>query len=89
MRIRLATALGVALPFPGPECAAEEVARRTAENTSSMLQDILRDVQTEVDVINGAIVHFGEIKNIPTPVNRVIWSLVKALSVHGKIYPVP
>ena len=81
----VADALGVTLPFPGPERAAEEVARRTAENTSSMLQDILRGAQTEVDVINGAIVHFGEKKNVPTPVNRVMWSLVKALSVHGKI----
>jgi 2-dehydropantoate 2-reductase len=81
----VAEALGVVLPFPGPERAAEEVARRTAENTSSMLQDILRGAQTEVDVINGAIVHFGEKKNVPTPVNRVMWSLVKALSVRGKI----
>jgi 2-dehydropantoate 2-reductase len=85
----VAEALGVVLPFPGPECAAEEVVRRTAENTSSMLQDILRGAQTEVDVINGAIVHFGEKKNVPTPVNRVMWSLVKALSVRGKIYPIP
>ena len=81
----VAEALGVTLPFPGPERAAEEVARRTAENTSSMLQDILRGAQTEVDVINGAIVHFGEKENVPTPVNRVMWSLVKALSVRGKI----
>ena len=85
----VANALGVALPFPGPERAAEEVARRTAENTSSMLQDILRGAQTEVDVINGAIVQYGQKKNVPTPVNQVMWSLVKALSVRGKIYPIP
>jgi 2-dehydropantoate 2-reductase len=84
----VAEALGVTLPFSGPERAAEEVAQRTAENTSSMLQDILRGAQTEVDVINGAVVRFGEKKNIPTPVNRIMWSLVKALSVHGKIYSV-
>jgi len=81
----VAEALGVTLPFPGPERAAEEVVQRTAENTSSMLQDILRGAQTEVDVINGAIVCFGEKNNVPTPVNRVMWSLVKALSDRGKI----
>jgi 2-dehydropantoate 2-reductase len=81
----VAETLGVALPFPGPERAAEEVARRTAENTSSMLQDVLRGAPTEIDVINGAVVHWGEKKNVPTPVNRVMWSLVKALPVRGKI----
>jgi 2-dehydropantoate 2-reductase len=76
----VAEALGVALPFRGPERAAEEVARRTAENTSSMLQDVLRGAPTEIDVINGAVVHWGEKKNVPTPVNRVMWSLVKAFA---------
>jgi len=56
------------------------VARRTAENTSSMLQDVLRGAPTEIDVINGAVVHWGEKKNVPTPVNRVMWSLVKAFA---------
>jgi 2-dehydropantoate 2-reductase len=81
----VAETLGVALPFPGPERAAEEVARRTAENMSSMLQDVLRGAQTEIDVINGAVVRCGEKKSVPTPVNRVMWSLVKALPVRGKI----
>jgi 2-dehydropantoate 2-reductase len=85
----VAEAIGVRLPFSGPEHAAEELAQRTAENISSMLQDILRGAQTEVDVINGAIVRFGEKKNVPTPVNRVMWSLVKAISVRGKIYRLP
>jgi len=76
----VAEALGVALLFRGPERAAEEVARRTAENTSSMLQDVLRGAPTEIDVINGAVVHWGEKKNVPTPVNRVMWSLVKAFA---------
>jgi 2-dehydropantoate 2-reductase len=81
----VAKAHGVELPFPGAERVAEEVARRTTENTSSMLQDVLRGAPTEVDVINGAVVHWGEKKNVPTPANRVIWSLVKALTVRGKI----
>ena len=81
----VATSLGVALPFQDPELAAEEVARRTAGNHSSMLQDVLRGAPTEIDAINGAVVHLAQKSNIQVPVNRTIWSLVKAIPVRGKI----
>ena len=81
----VAHACGVELPFSDPKLAVESVARQTADNTSSMLQDILRGDPTEVDAINGAIIQKGASKMISTPVNRVICSLVKALPVHGKI----
>ena len=81
----VARAHGVALPFSDPERAVMEVAQSTGDNLSSMLQDVLRGAPTEVDAINGAIVHKGEEKNIPTPVNRVVWSLVIALYSRGKI----
>jgi len=74
-----ARALGVSLPFQGPESAAEEVAQRTAANRSSMLQDVLRGAPTEIDAICGAIVRAGEERGVPTPVNRLMWQLVKAL----------
>jgi 2-dehydropantoate 2-reductase len=75
----VARALGVGLPFEVPESAAEEVARRTSANRSSMLQDVLRGAPTEIDAICGAIVRAGEAAGLPTPVNRVMWQLVKAL----------
>ncbi len=81
----VAKELGVALPFLNPERAAEEVARRTAENQSSMLQDILRGAPTEIDAINGEVIHLAEEKNLQIPVNRTVWSLVKVISVRGKI----
>jgi len=81
----VAKALGVALPFPGPERAAEEVAQRTADNQSSMLQDVLRGSPTEIDVINGAVVRLAEENNLQVPVNRTVWSLVRAISVRDKI----
>jgi 2-dehydropantoate 2-reductase len=81
----VAKGFGVAIPFSVPKKAAEEVAQRTFENMSSMLQDVLRGAPTEVDAINGAIVKMGEQKKIPTPANRVVWSLVRALRVRGKI----
>ncbi len=81
----VAKTLGVALPFPGPERAVEEVAQRTAGNQSSMLQDILRGAPTEIDAINGAVVRLAEEGNLQVPVNRTVWSLVKAIPVRGKI----
>ena len=82
---KVAEALAVALPFLDPERAVEEVVQSTAENISSMLQDVLRGAQTEVDAINGAVVRMGGQKGVPSPVNRAICLLVKALSVLDKI----
>jgi 2-dehydropantoate 2-reductase len=82
---QVAAACAVVLPYLDPVQAVEEVARRTAGNISSMLQDVLRGTPTEVDAINGTVIRRGEQAGVPVPVNRTIWSLVKALSVRGKI----
>jgi 2-dehydropantoate 2-reductase len=70
---------GVRLPYPDPIEVVEQVARNTAANYSSMLQDVLSGRPTEIDAINGAIVREAEKVGIPTPVNRVLWHLVKGL----------
>jgi 2-dehydropantoate 2-reductase len=44
-----------------------------------MLQDILHGRITEIDAINGALVREGERRGVPTPVNRTLTLLVKAL----------
>ena len=71
-------ALGFALTVDNPVQAAEDVARRTAANHSSMFQDIQRNALTEIDVICGAVVAGGERVGIATPVNRTLWQLVRA-----------
>jgi 2-dehydropantoate 2-reductase len=76
----VAAARGVQLPYADPPAAAQEVARRTAANYSSMLRDIQRGAPTEIDAICGAIVRAGEQAQVPTPVNRTLWQLVKALA---------
>jgi len=78
---RVAHAERIELPFNDPIAAVEEVARRTAANRSSMLQDVLRGAPTEIDAICGAVVNFGEKHRIPTPANWDCWKLVRAL--HG------
>jgi 2-dehydropantoate 2-reductase len=75
----VAVAQGIRLPYPDPVVAAENIARRTAENHSSMLQDVQRGVPTEIDAICGAVVQAGEQTGVPTPINRTLMQLVKAL----------
>jgi len=81
---REAAAVGVAqgfrLTFDDPLLAAEEVARRTAANHSSMLQDIQRGAPTEIDAICGAVVEAGKQSGVLTPVNQTLWQLVRAIS---------
>lgn len=75
----VAVAQGVRLPYPDPVVATETIARRTASNRSSMLQDVSRGAPTEIDAICGAIVQAGEQTGVPTPINRTLWQLIKAL----------
>ena len=83
----VAAALGVRLPYLDAAAQAEEVARRTAGNRSSMLQDILRGAPTEIDAINGAVAEAGERLQVPTPVNRTLWRLVRAAVAAGEGTP--
>lgn len=75
----VARARGVVLPFDDPVARVEAVCRATAANRSSMLQDVDRGRPTEVDSINGIIVAEGRRWGIPTPVNEVVWRLVRGL----------
>lgn len=75
----VAAAQGIELPFADVAAVAENVARRTAANRSSMLQDIERGAPTEIDAICGAIAQCGEQLGVPTPVNRTLWLLIGAL----------
>lgn len=75
----VAVAQGIRLPYPDPVVATETIARRTAANRSSMLQDVLRGAPTEIDAICGAVLRAGEQTNVATPLNRTVWQLIKAL----------
>lgn len=74
----VARAQGIHLPFEDAVRAAEDVARKTASNHSSMFQDMRRGAPTEIDAICGAITQTGEKLGISTPVNRVCWHLTRA-----------
>jgi 2-dehydropantoate 2-reductase len=57
----------------------KQVVERTADNKSSMLQDLERGKRTEIDSINGAVVRVGEKNQIGTPFNSTLTTLVKGL----------
>lgn len=72
----VAAAQGIAI-----EDAAERafaVARVTAANRSSMLQDLERGATTEIDAICGAVVRAGVRLGIPTPVNASLLQAIHA-----------
>ena len=72
----VAAAQGIALEDPAERAFA--VARLTAANRSSMLQDLERGVPTEVDAICGAVVREGARLGIPTPVNASLLHAIHA-----------
>ena len=74
----VAGALGIELDHD-PEDMVDHAARVAHDHKASMTQDVLAHRQTEIDFLNGAIVERGEEQDLPVPLNRAIWALVKAL----------
>ncbi|KAF8477217.1 ketopantoate reductase PanE/ApbA C terminal-domain-containing protein [Kalaharituber pfeilii] len=57
--------------------AVVRVARATAGNSSSMLQDIRKGIETEVDYINGYVVKKGLELGVPCSMNHLVQTMVK------------
>lgn len=76
----VAVLIGISLPFSDPAAAVENVAKRTADNRSSMLQDVLRHAPTEIEAISGAIIKLGGSLGYPTPFNECMYQLVKTIT---------
>ncbi|MBN1556958.1 MAG: 2-dehydropantoate 2-reductase [Lentisphaerae bacterium] len=68
----VARARGIRLAYPDAAAEVERVCRQTAGNVSSMLQDVRRGRQTEIDAINGAVVRAADGAGIPVPTNRML-----------------
>ncbi|HVN56395.1 MAG TPA: 2-dehydropantoate 2-reductase [Anaerolineaceae bacterium] len=76
--VRVARAIGINLDPLRLEEAVWQVARKTAANRSSMLQDVLRGAPTEIEAINGFICRTGSRLGILTPINQTMVHLIKA-----------
>jgi 2-dehydropantoate 2-reductase len=61
------------------DAAIRKIAETMPSQFSSTAQDLARGKLTEIDYLNGLIVQRGEALQIATPVNRVLWALVKLM----------
>jgi len=61
--------------------AVREVAIKTKNNKSSMLQDFEKGRRTEIDFINGAIVKAGKKLGINVSVNKLMLKLVRGAEI--------
>jgi 2-dehydropantoate 2-reductase len=76
----LAVAAAEGVEIPGDmDAAVRKIAETMQSQYSSTAQDLARGKLTEIDYLNGFIVQRGEALGIATPVNRVMWALVKLL----------
>ncbi len=81
----VAKRMGIELPYPDAAEQMHKVVAGTPENQTSMLQDMLRGVPTEVDVINGAVVDYGKRVGVPTPVNLTLTRLIKTREQQNRV----
>lgn len=77
--VKVAKRKKIKLVYDDMQAKAESVCQSTAENYSSMLEDVLHQRKTEIDFINGAIVRQGKSLGIKTPANYFLFNLVKTI----------
>ncbi|MDD5504977.1 MAG: 2-dehydropantoate 2-reductase [Candidatus Omnitrophica bacterium] len=77
--VKVAKKNKIKLIFDDPLAKVESVCQSTADNISSMLQDVLNKKRTEIDFINGAISRYAKNAGIKTPVNDTIVCIIKAI----------
>ena len=75
---RVANAMGIKL-HGDARALVQKGANAPGKHRASMLQDVLAKRQTEVDFMNGAIVKCGQGHGVPTPLNQLMWELIKGL----------
>ena len=76
--ITVAIASGCKLDREAEMKHAFQVAIDTGTNRCSMLQDVSREKETEIKIINGAVSKFGREYNVPTPYNDLMCQLILA-----------
>ena len=63
----------------------KSVIKSTEKNRCSMLQDITNGKKTEIDSLCGEIVSRGESLGIPTPLNSMLYAIIKGIEDNTKI----
>ena len=74
---QVAQAQGIAIGNDDPGGMALDVARRTAQNSSSMRQDVHSGRPTEIEAISGSVVRLGRVSNLNTPLTQMLLQMVR------------
>jgi 2-dehydropantoate 2-reductase len=78
--VEVAARAGTRLPGADCRARAREVARRTADNRSSMLEDLQRGRPTEIAALNGYVAKLAAEQGGEAPTNLLVTRLVEALA---------
>ena len=76
--VAVSEALGITLDSD-PEKLTDFGREKAYYHPPSMLQDVMGERITEVDVLNGGIAKYGKELGIPTPMNEALTALIKGL----------
>lgn len=76
---RVADAFAIDLVYPDLYDLLFDACKRSSNNLSSMLQDLVNDRPTEIEAQNGAFCRFAEEKGISTPTQCTMVQLIKLL----------
>jgi len=77
--IAIAQAHGVSLSLDDSLAVVAQTMDSTSHNRCSMLQDVTAEKRTEIDALNGFIANEGARLGIPTPCNKELAGMVRAL----------
>ncbi|MFI0844948.1 ketopantoate reductase family protein [Mesorhizobium sp. IMUNJ 23232] len=80
--VAVAKAQGIALDYDERWAAITGLLEKAVGGKASMLQDVEARRQTEIEVINGAIVEAGRRTGVPTPHNETMVWMVQAAERH-------
>jgi len=75
----VAQAHSIELVYPDLYELLFDACQKSANNLSSMLQDILNEVPTEIDAQNGAICSYGEARGVSVPTHQTMVQLIRLL----------
>ncbi len=80
--VAVAGAQGIALDYDERWAAITGLLEKAVGGKASMLQDVQANRQTEIEVINGAIVAAGKRVGVATPVNETMVWMIEAKQAH-------
>lgn len=77
--ILISQAININLSEEDIDSAMEMLRQLDPKGKSSMLQDVEAKRKTEVEMFSGKLCQMGECLNIPTPINHILYNLIRAI----------